>query len=121
MTISLTIDIIASAYDLLNATEPFKSYSLPDSDDVKFFINKSRATFAKYQRVGNEHTITVSANAVGHLSTLLTTLAHEMIHLHLEETGAESKGGTENTHNGAFRICAAQICRIHGFDPKSFY
>jgi len=48
-------------------------------------------------------------------------MSHEMIHLHLEATGMESRSGDANTHNMAFRKLAARVCKLHGFDPKAFY
>ena len=41
--------------------------------------------------------------------------------MRLEITGMESRSGGPNTHNIAFRKFAAQVCKIHGFDPKAFY
>ena len=121
MTIKLTPTLMALAYDLLNETEPFKGYNLPDSDEVKFIVARFSSDFARYQWDGSHHTIFMSKNAIGHLSTLLEKTAHEMIHMHLEETGAESRSVGKDTHNGAFRICAMQVCKAHGWDYKAFF
>jgi predicted SprT family Zn-dependent metalloprotease len=46
---------------------------------------------------------------------LLSTMAHEMIHLYQDETGT-----ARGHHNPKFRKLAKRVCRIHGFDPESF-
>lgn len=121
MTLPLTPDMIAAAYDYLRTTPPFSRWNLPDSEDVRFSVGKFRSDYASYRWDGKQHTITMSANAIGYSPTLLRYLSHEMVHLHLEETGMESRQGGEDTHNAAFRKFAAQVCKHHGFDPKAFY
>lgn len=121
MTLPITKEVLAAAYDYLASTEPFNEWSLPDSDEVLFIVMRSTTEFGHYKWDGKRHTIAVSARAVGHTVTLLNVMAHEIIHLHLEESGMESKTGDANTHNGAFRVLAAQACKVHGFDPKAFY
>lgn len=121
MTLPITKEVLAAAYDYLASTEPFSRWNLPDSDDVAFSVVRSTKEFAHYKWDGRRHTIAVSARAVGHTATLLTVMAHEILHLHLEATGMESKGGDENTHNMAFRKLAAQVCKVHGWDLKAFY
>jgi hypothetical protein len=44
-------------------------------------------------------------------------MAHEIIHLHQALVGMESPCAE---HNAAFNKLAAQVCKTHGFDPKSF-
>jgi hypothetical protein len=121
MTLPLTKEMLAAAYDFLCTTPPFSKWNLPDGEDVVFKITRSRSEFAHYRFVDGRHTISVSSAAVGHPATLIRIMAHEAIHLHLEMTGMESKGGDSNTHNMAFRKLASHVCRIHGFDPKEFW
>ena len=125
MTLPLSPDVLAAAYDFLAATEPFRRWNLPDSEDVRFRVVRSRAMFAQYVWEGAgadvRHTIEMSSATVGHTKTLLESLGHEMIHLHLRLTGMESRSKDPNVHNMAFRKLAADVCRIHGFDPKAFY
>lgn len=121
MTLPLTPEMLAAAYDFLLTTPPFSSWNLPESEDVKFIVNKKlRNKFAQYQWTGDQHSISISAASNGHTSTLLENLAHETIHLFLEERGWESRGN-ESVHNAAFRKFAAQVCKYHGYDPKAFY
>ena len=120
MTLPLSPDVLAAAYAFVAATEPFRRWNLPDSEDVKFQVISSTKNFAHYRWDGG-HTIAVSSRSVGHAATLIEKMAHEVIHLHLEATGMESRSKDPNVHNMAFRKLAADVCRIHGFDPKAFY
>lgn len=120
MTLPLTPETLAAAYDYLKTTPPFNKWGLPESDEVKFIVGRSRKVFAHYQWNGKQHTITVSSNGVGQTGTLFLILAHEMIHLFLEDSEMESRG-TMNTHGLWFRKFAAQACKSHGWDLKAFY
>lgn len=120
MALPLTPETLAAAYDYLATTPPFNKWSLPDSEDVKFIVAKFRDDFAQYRWDGKQHTISVSTNAIGHTATLMEKMAHEMVHLHLEDSEMESRG-TNKTHGIWFRKFAAQACKVHGFDPKAFY
>ena len=120
MSLPLTPETLAAAYDFLKATPPFNKWGLPESDEVKFKVGRRPSEHARYQWDGERHTLTLSAGSIGHTQTLIEALSHEMIHMHLEETGMESRGN-ENVHNAAFRQFAAQVCKHHGFDPKAFY
>lgn len=120
MTLPLTPETLAAAYDYLCSTPPFNKWSLPDSDEVKFTVNKSRVDFAQYRWDGKQHTITVSESSVGHTATLMEKMGHELVHLHLEDSEMESRG-TQDTHGIWFRKLAAQACKAHGWDLKAFY
>lgn len=122
MTLPLTPETLEAAYEFLKTTPPFNRWNLPDGEDVRFTVGKFRRDeFGRYQWDGTRHTINMSANAIGHTSTLLRKLAHEVIHLYLEEMGWESRKVDEDTHNTAFRKFAAVVCRHHGWDPKEFF
>jgi hypothetical protein len=121
MTLPLTPEMLAAAYDYLKATPPFKRWKLPCSSKVKFKVALDESAYGWYQWDGTGHTITASVKAVGHTSTLMQLMAHETIHLYLEMSGKESKTGDTSIHNARFRRCAALVCRHHGFDPKAFY
>lgn len=119
MTLPLTPEMLAAAYDFLAVTPPFSAWSMPPSDEVKFKVGRFRTHCAHYQWDG-KHTITASKNAIGHTDTLMRKLAHEMIHLHLEELSMDGRG-TPHTHSGAFRLLAEEVCGYHGWDLKVFY
>jgi hypothetical protein len=118
---TLTPEILAAAFDYLRTTKPFSSWNLPDSEDVEFKVSRGQAEFGHYRWNGHKHTITASTAAIGHTDTLMRLMSHEMIHMHLEATGLESRRGGSNVHNAPFRKFAAQVCKCHGFDPKAFY
>lgn len=120
MTLPLTREMLAAAYDFLVMTPPFNSWNLPPSDEIAFKVTRSRRWFARYRWDGKRHTIEISGNAVAHSDTLLAKLSHEMVHLHLEELGMDGRG-TADTHSGAFRHLAEEVCAVHGFDPKAYY
>ena len=121
MTLPLTPDMLEAAYNYLKVTPPFNRWKLPDADDISFKLSKAPKEFANYQWSGNNHTITVSILSVGHTLTLLQYMAHEVIHMYLEEKGLESKSGGSDAHNLHFKKFALQVCGYHGFDPKAFY
>lgn len=116
--LTLTTENLEAMYDYLRVTKPFCDWNLPEGEEVKFIVAKSKKIFGQYQLIDKKHTIKISQNAIGHTNSLAMTMAHEMIHLHLEESGMEMR---EDGHNGAFRICAATVCKVHGFDLRTFY
>lgn len=120
MTLPLNPDILAAAYDFLAATEPFRRWNLPDSDDVKFRVVRSKWVFGRYVWDGT-HAIEMSSSSIGQTDTLMRFMAHEIIHVHLRLTGMESKSKDPNVHNAAFRKLAARVCATHGWDLKAFY
>lgn len=118
MTLRLTSETLAAAYDYLATTEPFRKWNLPDSDDVVFRVVKDPTRRGFYRRDGyNRPSISVSSAAIGHSSSLIEVMAHEMIHLHEDATGM----ATASEHSAAYRKMAAVVCKIHGFDPKLFW
>jgi len=121
MSLPLNPDMLATAYEYLKTTPPFSKWNLPESEDVLFKVVKTRHKQGWYQWNGEKHTITGSAGRVAHSNTLLALMAHEMIHLYLEQMGWESAKGSNDTHNAAFVKLAASVCKYHGFDPKAFY
>jgi hypothetical protein len=121
MTLPLTSETMAAAYDYLSTTPPFSNWNLPDSEDVVFKLSRRPREFGRYQLIDGRHAITASIHAIAHTVTLMRFMAHEMIHLYLEKMGWESRAHSEEVHNAAFRKFAAQACKVHGFDPKEFY
>jgi len=120
MTIKLTHEIIAAAYELVRTLPPFNGWNLPDHEDVKFEVVKDPKYFAAcaVERVGRKlkPTIYVSARCVGYVRTLLDAMMHECIHLHMALTGQDTRA----EHNAAFHNLARRVCKIHGLDFKAF-
>lgn len=120
MTLQLTPAIARSAYDFLCECPPFDRWNMPDGDDIGFKIVADQNLHGWLLSTGRgrrrKHTLVLSSATISHLTTFLSVLAHEMIHLHLELTG-QSKGGE---HNKAFRVLAERTAKRLGFDPKAF-
>lgn len=116
MTLRLTPESLAAAYDYLRTTDPFIGWKLPKSGRVKFVVIKDPRRFADFGVENGVPTIRVSTARNGHTITLLSTVAHEAIHLHQYLTGLETKG----EHNADFKRRAARVCARHGFDSKTF-
>lgn len=115
MSLPLTPAMLEGAYEYLRTTPPFNRWKLPHADDVEFKIGRQPHYGEYCAGETAEHCITVSSVRVGHSVTLLETMAHEMVHLHLAGTPhAKSEHGAE------FRRLARKISDIHGFDPKRF-
>jgi hypothetical protein len=113
MSLVINKATLIAAYDLLRTTSPFLSWKLPNAETIDFAVIRDRTNYGDC----DGETIRVSSGRHGHLSTLLATVAHEMIHLHQMRCRLE----TPNTeHNADFRRRAARVCRLHGFDPKVF-
>jgi hypothetical protein len=113
MILPITKELLAAAYDYLCCAPPFRKWSLPPSDEIAFRVTTKRL-FAEYQRIGRQHYIRVSRRLVGSHTILLSTLAHEMIHLHLEEVGAC------DDHGPNFQLLADEVCKCNGFDRLTF-
>lgn len=121
MTLPLTKEILRAAYDYLASTPPFKRWNLPEGEDVDFKLIHVKGSLAPlrwawYAKVNGKHTIAISAARTGYTQSLMVLLAHEMIHLHEQQSGM----ATANQHTKVFWKLAARVCKIHGFDPKSF-
>ena len=116
MTLPLNPEILEQAYEYVRATPPFCKWNLPDGEDVVFRVVWDPTRRGWYNKIKGRHVIAVSSRCTGHTSSLIETMAHEMIHLHQESAGMEN--GAQ--HNAAFLKLAAQVCKVHGFDPKLF-
>lgn len=114
MTLRLTPDLLAAGYDFMRETPPFKGWRLPVSEDVGFQVVTDPKIQADFRVDGDMPIIRVSEAHHGHITTLLATLAHEMIHLrqHLKND--------RETHGPRFQRTKNRICAQHGFDPKTF-
>ena len=112
---NLTPDIVKAAYEFLTETPPFDKWNLPAAEDVKFVVTRSRITCGSFST--STSTIEISSSLHSHTYSLLETLAHELVHMHMRQT-AMDRGVSD--HGTAFRKLAEQVCKQHGFDPKSF-
>lgn len=114
MTLRLTPDMLAAGYDFMRTTDPFRCWKLPESDEMGFHVVRRADLSADFGMEQGMPFIRVSEAHNGHAVTLLSTLAHEMIHLRQYLTG------DRELHGPRFRRVAAKVCAVHGFDPKTF-
>lgn len=110
MTLPLTPQMIAGAYEFLRLTPPFRGWNLPHADNVEFSVTAHRDREADWGRnADGSHVIRVSTRAVGSTDSLIQAVAHEMIH---------ARWGF--THGAAFTRGAQRVCKYHGWDVKRF-
>ncbi len=114
--INLTPEILEAAYKLLCETPPFKSWKLPDSDEVEFMVNKSTTRRGDHIFSNDTHSIGISTALIGSLNELLVTMAHEMCHMK-----HEIDAPNDPAHHGSrFKSYADKVCRAHNFDRRAF-
>jgi len=116
VTLRLTPDLLAAAYDFLRTTEPFKAWRLPESDDVGFHVVSDPKMYADFGVENGVPIIRVSQARHGHTGTLMATMAHEAIHLY-QAMQKLDRGGD---HNADFKKRAKRVCAVHGWDPATF-
>lgn len=112
MTLALHPDVLPAAYEFLRTTPPFRSWKLPEADEIAFKVSRHKSRYGEYCCDGGRHSIEISQEMVGHTETLLATMAHEMIHLRQVMTGKDP------SHNGQFDKMRGLVAKHHGFDPK---
>lgn len=107
----LTPETLAAAYTFLRASRPFNRWRLPPAHEIKFRVTQSIADagYCKGAEIG------VSARCSSHTGSMLATMAHEMIHLHLDRKGVKKHHGPE------FHRAAEMVSREHGFDYRRFF
>lgn len=115
MTLSLTPAVLRAAYDFLNETQPFCKWNLPDGEDVEFRVVRDRLTHAWHSVVDKKNVIAISILTVGHTTTLMRAMAHEMVHVHERRSSCNATG-----HSRAFAKWGAMVSKYHGFDPREF-
>lgn len=120
--LTLTPEMLEHAYEYLRVSPPFRAWNLPHADQVMFRVMGTRDRFGHFRgrhrkATGNDgfSEIAISAGMVKSTDLLLSTMAHEMIHLYQDETGT-----ARGHHNPAFQRIAKRVCAIHGFDYDSF-
>jgi hypothetical protein len=109
----LTPKMLASIYLMLRTLKPFSGWHLPEISLIEFKVTNELDAMGTYFYcdLTERHIITISKAKNGHLSTVIRTLAHEMIHCKRWNTSKWDK------HDDTFRRYAAQIANELGFDP----
>lgn len=112
----ITPEMMAAAYDYLVTTPPFCDWNLPESEDVTFIVYRSMVNRGDWFRIKERHRIRISSRYARSTTSLMETMAHEMIHLHEDHNNCSGKG----QHSAAFNVWANEVCEIHGWDPALF-
>jgi len=107
---------LRACYAFLRECPPFSAWKLPQPEFVVFKVARTKQLRGWYVYHRGGHTINISAGTISHTSHLVMTMAHEMIHLHLKQSGGD-RGGE---HNSTFNRLARRVCAEHGWDPMLF-
>lgn len=117
----LTPSILRATYAMLDECEPFRRWNLPDAEDVKFRVGRSKDCFGWHYHPnhsrGKHPLIVISGAKSPRLNVWVPTMAHEMIHLHISRIPNMGRG---SEHNAAWHRCADQVCKSLGFDRSRF-
>ena len=113
MSKSITVEDVATIYSMLRKMKPFKDWKLPTASQITFIVDPE----LKFMGTMNmkPYILTIGTKHQEHFVTFVTTIAHEMVHLHLYLEGVPSY----NQHRKAFRTKAAEIAELFGFDSKT--
>src|SRR5262249_53183846 len=79
----INVDMLGHAYDYLSCTDPFRGWNLPPSEEIMFKLFRKWKKYAHYFRVDGVHHIELSSRLVTSNYMLMSTMAHEMVHLFL--------------------------------------
>lgn len=113
----LTPKMLEAAYEFLRTTAPFRSWKLPHGDHVEFHVWRHKKLEGLYIRwCDGRAAIKVSFTNVEHPSHALKVVAHEMIHLHQDIRGTDSR----KEHNAEFKRLAKRVCRLHLWNEENF-
>lgn len=117
MILPVTPERLAATYAMLREWPPLSGWKLPPSDAVRFHVAKTDRWHAAWWIEGDTHHVEVSDKKHAHLSSLLSSMAHEMIHMRQRIARTE----TPNTeHNAEFYRLAKRVCKSLGFDYGQF-
>lgn len=119
MSLHLTPDMLAAAYDLLRTTPPFRRWKLPAAEDVVFQVNYADYQGAHQQQLTGDrhHILTLSTHHIGTMNKMLFVLAHEVAHMRQRIQGTAS---AKVQHNADFWRLSRIICVHHCWDVKDF-
>jgi hypothetical protein len=112
----LNPDVVRNLYASLYCCYPFTKWKMPLPEEVEFVVTADPELMGTYlyDTGGDyEHTVTISSGRCGHYYTMMTTLAHEMIHMSFYR----QKGDKWLHHGKPFRDRCRLVATELGFDP----
>jgi hypothetical protein len=111
----ITPDMLEATYELLRVTLPFRRWKLPHPDDLGFRVSGARDRHAHYRNHKGVKEICVSQFHAKGLEKLQQDVAHEMVHLRLDEVG-----DSRVNHGPKFVRLAKIVCWRHKWDLQAF-
>lgn len=113
----ITPEMMVQTYELLRVTLPFRRWKLPHPDDITFRVSAHRDRHAHYSTDTAKGTkeICVSQFFAKDLDKLTQDIAHEIVHLRLDEVG-----DYRVKHGPKYQCLAAIVCRRLHWDLHSF-
>jgi len=112
----LTSEIVKNLYASLYCCYPFTKWKMPLPEEIEFVVTSDPETMGTYlYDTGEdyEHTVTISSARCGHYYTVITTLAHEMIHMSFHR----QEGAKWAQHGKPFRTRCKLVANELGLDP----
>lgn len=116
MSLHITPAMMEATYNFWLTLPPFRSWKMPESDDVVFAICSDPNNRGGYDYKDGQHRIFVSRRCVGSFETLIRTMAHEMCHVRERSFCSRMDIG----HSAAFHRAADQVCKLNLLDRKVF-
>ena len=112
----LTPEVVRNLYASLYCCYPFTQWKMPLPEEIEFIVTSDPELMGTYlYDTGDdkyEHTVTISSGRCGHYYTMLTTLAHEMVHMSFHR----QKGDKWAHHGKSFRDRCLKVAHELGLD-----
>ena len=111
----LNSEVVKNLYASLYCCYPFTKWKMPLPEEIDFVVTADPETMGTYlYDTGEdyEHTVTISSGRCGHYYTMLTTLAHEMVHMSFHR----QKGEKWMQHGKPFRARCLMVANELGLD-----
>ena len=115
MPIALNAEMLAHCWDMVVASSStLTKWNLPPSEDMKFKVIKRKDRYAHHEVIGGIHQICVSSVLVRRFDVLCSTLIHEAIHVHQDQTDLP------RCDNKTFHAFADVLCAELELDRGAF-
>jgi hypothetical protein len=111
----ITPDMMEGAYRLLLTTLPFRRWRLPDPDDMAFRVSKHQDRHAHFRNHRGIKEICISQVHAKGVEKLVRDIAHELIHMRLDDVG-----DSRVNHGPKFRRLAIVVCQRHKWELERF-
>ena len=111
----LTSEVVKNLYASLYCCYPFTKWKMPLPEEIDFVVTSDPETMGTYlYDTGEdyEHTVTISSARCGHYYTVITTLAHEMVHMSFHR----QEGAKWTQHGKPFRTRCLMVASELGLD-----